>query len=180
MRLIRLLILVIVLCLTGCSASSHSQPHATLGPISVEVSARANTLIVPEDPTFRQLLNTPDAVDNSNAPPPKMWHRIDLPQGDSVLLRVKNCPHLDLLDLIAYDSLDSRGRPVEYHDISICEPHSSKECSSSQMLSSDIQQKLISSGTQNFALSGICITRDGSDNVSFIAFMKQKHTSSSN
>ncbi|AZR01117.1 hypothetical protein [Trueperella pyogenes] len=126
-----------------------------------------------EDPTFSVLLNKPEALDEENAPAPKVWNMIHYDRERAMSIRVDNCAELDLLEIIVYDQIDSRGRPKGYQYFTICGAGSVEKCRAISLLPMEAQRLIDSPDFNHFALAGIYISDDRLDAASFITFLKK-------
>ncbi|QOR45819.1 hypothetical protein INS90_00960 [Trueperella pecoris] len=159
--------------LSGCSQDINRTSGDSQSAILLRLSQGTREVSVFEDPTFSVLLNEPEALDEENAPAPKVWNMIQYDRERAMSIRVDNCAELDLLELIVYDQLDSQGRPKGYQYSPICGAGSTEKCSAISLLPTEAQHLIDSPDFNHFALAGICISDDGLDAASFIAFLKK-------
>lgn len=176
--LVSLAIFSATLGLSGCSQDiNRTSGDRTSGDgqsaILLRLSQGTREVSVFEDPTFSVLLNKPEALNEENAPAPKVWNMIHYDRERAMSIRVDNCAELDLLEIIVYDQLDSQGRPKGYEYSTICGADSGKECDKIQELPVETLQLIASPEISYFAVSGICISNGGLDATSFIAFLEK-------
>lgn len=145
--------------------------HST---ITLTISQETYTQTVPEDLTFHELLNAVDAVSGEeDIPAPEVWHTINYDPKQDISLSVGNCRKLDLLDLLAYYSLDAEGRPNDYEYFPICGSETAGECSTTSTIPAEAQQELENPEVNHFAFTGICIDQGGVGDIGFITFFKK-------
>lgn len=172
LRWIRSLACIGIFSLTGCGHSAASTDVAddeTL--ISITVSQGEYSELILEDLVFRDLLNSPDVLDEENAPAPEVWHEYNYGREQVISVSVDNCAQLDLLELVIYQELDSRGRPEVHQYVSLCGPEVREPCDTSTTLPSEAQRSLSDSSVEHFAFTGICISEDRLNARSFIGFL---------
>lgn len=167
----KLLSIFAALCLSGCLVEPGALPDDDR-QLQIEIANGGNRIVASEDTKFNRLLNSVDAVDEVDAPEPDRWHEVSLTAGDEVVVSVRGCDRLDLLDVISYDGLDARGRPDGYRYFLVCGGDSKLACGDPMVLSRAFQRHLPSVSGQYFALTGICLPHSGADPRSFIGFFK--------
>lgn len=151
--------------------ADSSTDHST---ITLTISQETYTQTVPEDLTFHELLNAVDAVSGEeDMPAPEVWHTINYDPKQDISVSVGNCRKLDLLDLLAYYSLDAEGRPNDYEYFPICGSETAGECSTTSTIPAEAQQELENPEVNHFAFTGICIDQGGVGDIGFITFFKK-------
>lgn len=171
--LVSLAIFSATLGLSGCSQNINRTSGDSQSAILLRLSQGTREVSVFEDPAFSVLLNKPEALDEENAPAPKVWNTIHYERERSMSIRVDNCAELDLLELIVYDQLDSHSRPKGYQYFTICGAGSGEKCRAISLLPMEAQRLIDSPEYNHFALAGICISDDRVDAASFITFLKK-------
>ncbi len=173
LSLVSLAIFSATLGLSGCSQDINRTSGDSQSTILLRLSQGTREVNVFEDPTFSVLLNKPEALDEENAPAPKVWNMIHYDRERAMSIRVDNCAELDLLEIIVYDQIDSRGRPKGYQYFTICGAGSVEKCRAISLLPMEAQRLIDSPDFNHFALAGICISDDRLDAASFITFLKK-------
>lgn len=173
LSLVSLVIFSATLGFSGCSQNSNRTSEDSQSAILLRLSQGTREVSVFEDATFSVLLNKPEALDEENAPAPKVWNIIPYERERPMSIRVDNCAELDLLELIVYDRLDSQSRPKGYQYFTICGAGSGEKCSAISLLPMEAQRLMDSPEFSHFAVAGICISDDRVDAESFIAFLKK-------
>lgn len=110
--------------------------------ITIEWQQESKVYSLPEDSQFSVYLNTPNLSMNMQPPIPNAWNHVRYNSSHAPIISVKNCPHLDLLELAYYSSFDQTGKPNIYSYMPICGPHTHVQCSITQTLSKEIHDSL--------------------------------------
>lgn len=126
-----MLLFAAALGLSSCGQDLSRNRTADETPIELTISQGARTETVSEDSIFGDLLNEPDALNEDNVPAPEAWHTISYDRGHAMSVKVNNCAHLDLLEIVVYDEVDLQGRPDGYHYVPVCGAESGKDCGGS-------------------------------------------------
>lgn len=152
----------------------NSDSHLDSSKIYLEFLHNNKRIIVVEDPVFKDFLNSHAHRDDGDVPAPTTWNTITYSPQSSAHITVKNCPKIDLLETIIYTHLDSSGRPDKYEYQPICGPHTGNSCNSmGHTLPLKTQRTLADPTIRHFALSGICMTNNAAEPVSFISFVQK-------
>ncbi len=164
---------VLLSCLiVGCSLDTTEQEDSNDDRrYLVEIRNGESQIRVLEDEKFGSFLNAPTA---SSTPAPSTWHSIPRITEAQTRIRIENCAHLDLLDIIVYPAVSPEGIPTRYEYLTVCGPEAGRDCSLSQEIPPVVVGAISSMSFQRFAVSGICISEDGVEAVSFISFLKEK------
>lgn len=173
LRPISSFLFVAALSLSSCGQNLVDKPVDDQSLIGLRISQGTHVETVFEDLAFRDLLNTPDAVDEDNVPAPEAWHKIDYDKDQVMSMHVNNCSELDLLEFIIYDEFDSQGRPKDYRYFTVCGVEADIDCGAPMGLSAEALHDLSDPNIEKFAFSGICISEDEVDAKSFIIFLEK-------